>query len=194
MRLAVLRAEAPGALERALGAVPLRPYQPIDPALDALVLLGRPADEAGVRRLAARGAPILGLGEGFAALCALGLLEGEVRAAETMHMGEYVRVEGQPTPATARVAAASILRAAACAHAYAHERRHELAARDLVLLQWCDEAGGVATEGAGIAGVCNDDGHVMGLLPRFDLAFEDGADPAGQRFFDSLRAHLTTHR
>ena len=194
MHLAVLRSGPAGALERALGASCLPCEAPIDTGVDALVLLAHPVDEAGVRQLAARGAPLLGLGDGFAALCALGLLEGVVGVTQSMCECEYVRVEGQPTPATAHVAAASILRVSPCALVYAHDRPAELDARDLVLLRWCDEAGGVATPAAAIAGVCNDDAHVVGLLPRFDLAYEDAAHRAGQRFFDSLRAYLEAHR
>ncbi len=199
MRIGVLRAAASGALERALYARPFAPPDPIDPAeLDALVLLDRPGHlaAASIARLSARGAPVLGLGDGFAALCALGLLEGAVNPAQLIRSHEYVRVEGQPTPVTAHLAAGSILRATTGPRVYVHDRPDALEARDLVLLRWCDEAGGsaAAEPGGNIAGVCNDDGNVVGLLPRFDRAYDEDAAAAGRRFFDSLRAHLADHR
>jgi phosphoribosylformylglycinamidine (FGAM) synthase-like amidotransferase family enzyme len=158
----------------------------------------RPLREA-VEGFARAGGPVLGIGGGFQALCALGLLPGRVvdgagaPGAESGHL----RVEGRPTPFTAAIPAGRILRSgpAPARLEYQIAEPQALHARGQVIFRYCDAAGGtVRRQGVSdpvrgpdltIAGVCGESGNVVGLLADPQIVGGDGAQLLG-----SLRLQL----
>ena len=140
---------------------------------------------------AAEGLPVLGVGEGFTALCAAGLLPGEV----VRHDGaltcrdETLRVETRDTvwtcsldqgqTVTLPVVTASV-RYVADGDTLA---RLEGASQVVLRRPDADATGSVY----GIAGLTNERGNVVGLLGRPDLAVEALTGPSedGRAFFTS---------
>jgi phosphoribosylformylglycinamidine (FGAM) synthase-like amidotransferase family enzyme len=156
---------------------------------------------------------VLGVGGGFRLLCSLGLLPGQVTlraagGAPVRAPPSHLRVEGRPTPFTSAIPAGRIMRVApststasngsdACYQSDALER---LAARGQIVLRFCDAAGGAVTVSGdarppssahSIAGICNGDGNVVGML--CDLAaVTAGCD--SQQLLRSLDLHLGAAR
>jgi phosphoribosylformylglycinamidine (FGAM) synthase-like amidotransferase family enzyme len=129
-----------------------------------------------VRAFAAGGGPVLGVGRGFAALCEAGLLPGEhlsVTPGPLAGARTHLRVEGRPTPFTWAIPAGRVIHAAGAAPPpaarYAVVDLAALEAHGRVLLRYCDPAGGIdggdRGDGGDLAGVCDERGNVVGLLP-----------------------------
>jgi phosphoribosylformylglycinamidine synthase subunit PurQ / glutaminase len=178
----------------ALGAEPVLVWHADDdlPPLDAIVLPGgfsygdylrcgalarlAPAMD-GVRSLAADGAPVLGICNGFQILCEAGLLPGVLRpnaSLEFVCREVVVRVERTDTAFTRRVAAGQRLTIPVKCGEGAWFADDELLARvrelDQVVLRYDGEnpTGAVAD----VAGVCNAEGSVMGLMPHPEHAVD----------------------
>jgi phosphoribosylformylglycinamidine synthase len=125
-----------------------------------------------LRALAARGGPVLGIGRGFMALCRAGLLPGEViddGGDAGAPAARFVRVEGRPTPFTWAIPAGRVIPvdAALPRARYAGVDLAALESAGRVLFRYCDPAGGIE-DGAAVAvvaGTCNPEGNVVGLLP-----------------------------
>lgn len=138
------------------------------------------------------GLPVLGVGEGFAALCAAGLLPGEVvrhEGGDLTCRDETLRVETRDTvwtcsldqgqPVTLPVVTASVRYVAD------DDILARLEGASQVVLRRPDaDATGSAY---GIAGLTNERGNVVGLLGRPDLAVEALTGPSedGRAFFTS---------
>jgi phosphoribosylformylglycinamidine synthase subunit PurQ / glutaminase len=127
-----------------------------------------------LREFAAAGGPVLGICGGFALLCEWGLLDGLVRRNEPgAGAGSvvHVLVEGRPTPFTWAIPAGRHLRLTG-AHpgaSYAHPDPEALEAESRVVFRYCTADGEVspALVGGsvrGIAGVCNREGNVVGVM------------------------------
>ncbi len=155
-----------------------------------------------VRTFAAQGKPVLGICNGFQILCESGLLPGALARNvslkfECRHVN--VRVEGKPTPFTAAIPTGQVLRLP-IAHGdgrYVCEDAEALGRRGQVVFRYCDAGGGI-TDGVNpngsqmnIAGVCNEAGNVMALMPHPERASEAvlGED-GGLQVFESLRMHV----
>lgn len=159
---------------------------------------------AAVKRFAERGGPVLGTCNGFQVLCETGLLPGALlRNANLLYVCDWVhlRVEASRAPFTTRAAPGQVLRmpvkhGEGRYHA-SPERLREMVARGQVLLRYCD-AEGARSETANpngalddIAGITNEAGNVLGLMPHPEHAVEAwlGGDD-GLLLFRSLLDHL----
>jgi hypothetical protein len=104
--------------------------------------------DAAVLAFARGGGPVLGLGEGFQALCALGLLPGRVSAPgedEGEPARAHVRVEGRATPFTSAIPAGRVMSfddASAVGLRFDIGEPETLEARGQVVFRYCDSAGG----------------------------------------------------
>jgi phosphoribosylformylglycinamidine synthase subunit PurQ / glutaminase len=147
---------------------------------------------ARVKRLADRGVPVLGVCNGFQILVESGLLPGALLRNSTLKFvckWTHVRVDNARTPFTSGVREGQVL---SLPIAHGEGRfflpKAELARleRDgLVAFRYCDEAGNatLASNPTGtlhnIAGVCNEAGNVVGLMPHPERAAEVLLSPLG---------------
>jgi phosphoribosylformylglycinamidine synthase len=142
---------------------------------------------ADVRRFADAGGPVLGICNGFQILCEAGLLPGALVRNHHLHfVCEFVnvRVEHSRAPFTSRAAAGRALRlpikhGEGAYHAPA-PLLEEIERRGQVVLRYVDDAGAANAAGnpngslANIAGITNERGNVMGLMPHPEHAVEAG--------------------
>jgi len=153
-----------------------------------------------VKQFAERGGMVLGICNGFQILTEAGLLPGAlVRNAGLRYVCRdvYLRTERQDTPFTARIKPGTVLRipighGEGCYFA-PDAVLQEIEKKRLVVFRYCDEAGEVTAAGNpngslhGIAGVCNEKGNVLGLMPHPDRCAEEVLGKAdGRRMFDSI--------
>jgi phosphoribosylformylglycinamidine synthase len=157
-----------------------------------------------VTEFAARGGFVLGICNGFQILCEAGLLPGALIRNRDLHfICEHVsvRVETTETPFTNQLQASSVLRIP-IAHAEGNyvcddATLEELASEDRIVFRYCD-AGGLVTDEANpngsrdnIAGICNRERNVLGLMPHPERACEDLLGSSdGRDIFRSLAATL----
>src|SRR5919197_1870090 len=131
---------------------------------------------AAVRAHAARGGPVLGVCNGFQILCEAGILPGVLRrnaSLQFMCRDVHVRVERNDTPFTAR-----------CSHGqelvipvkngegcwFADEELYtELEVRNQIVLRYAEPVNGSVYD---VAGVVNERGNVMGLMPHPEHAVD----------------------
>ena len=146
-----------------------------------------PAMDA-VRRFAASGGPVLGICNGFQILCEAGLLPGVLRPNEAL---EFVcrdvrtRVERADTPVTTRCTVGQSL-TIPVKHGegcwYADEELYaELVELDQIVFRYVD---GENPNGSlhDVAGVCNREGNVVGLMPHPEHAVDPLLGPADGAF------------
>jgi phosphoribosylformylglycinamidine synthase len=140
---------------------------------------------ADVRRFAEAGGLVLGVCNGFQVLCESGLLPGALVRNHHLHFVcdfVHVRVERAAAHFTSRAREGDVLRLP-IKHgegAYVAEPglRRRLEERGQVVLRYCDAAGDVGEPAnpngsvANIAGIRNEDGNVMGLMPHPEHAVE----------------------
>jgi len=145
-----------------------------------------------VKRLAESGVPVLGVCNGFQILVESGLLPGALLRNSGLTFvcdWTHVRVENTRTPFTSRLRRGQVL-GMPIAHG---EGRFYLPPRDLaelekaglVAFRYCDESGRIIPESNptgtlhNIAGVCNKEGNVVGLMPHPERAAEALLSPFG---------------
>jgi phosphoribosylformylglycinamidine synthase I len=159
---------------------------------------------ASVKEFAARGGLVLGICNGFQILCEAGLLPGALMRNRDLHFRcehVHVRVETNDTPFTNELGRGEVLRIP-IAHAegnYACDDATlaELRSEDRVIFRYCD-AGGRTTDEANpngardnIAGICNRERNVVGMMPHPERACEDLLGSSdGRGVFRSLAATL----
>jgi phosphoribosylformylglycinamidine synthase len=140
---------------------------------------------AAVRRFAEAGGPVLGVCNGFQVLCETGLLPGALLRNQNLHFGcEFVnlRVECENPTFTSRAVAGQVLRIpiknGEGAYFAAPQELARLEANGQVALRYCDENGVVDAASnpngsvANIAGITNERGNVLGLMPHPEHAVE----------------------
>jgi phosphoribosylformylglycinamidine synthase len=157
-----------------------------------------------VKEFAARGGFVLGICNGFQILCEAGLLPGAlIRNRDLHYICEHVtvRAETTETPFTNQLKAGSVLRIP-IAHGEGNyvcddQTLEELKREDRIVFRYCDERGEI-TEAANpngsrnnIAGICNRERNVLGLMPHPERACEDLLGSSdGRDIFRSLAATL----
>ena len=131
------------------------------------------------------GGPVLGTCNGFQVLCELGLLPGALLRNDDLHFvceWVHLRVEKSAAPFSTRAQAGQVLRIPV-KHGEGRffappEQLAALEARGQVLLRYCDAAGvqapGTNPNGSlhDIAGITNEAGNVLGLMPHPEHAVE----------------------
>ena len=129
-----------------------------------------------VRRFAAEGGPVLGICNGFQILCEAGLLPGVLRRNRELEFvcrDVALRVERVAAPFTSRCEPGQRLtipvkHGEGCWFADA-ETVARLEAEDRVVLRYAEDCNGSVAD---IAGVCNEAGNVMGLMPHPEHAVD----------------------
>jgi phosphoribosylformylglycinamidine synthase len=160
-----------------------------------------------VKEFAARGRLVLGICNGFQILCEAGLLPGAlIRNRDLHYICEHVtvRAETTETPFTNQLTAGSVLRIP-IAHGEGNyvcddQTLEELKREDRIVFRYCDERG-ETTEASNpngsrdnIAGICNRERNVLGLMPHPERACEDLLGSSdGRDVFRSLAATLAAH-
>jgi phosphoribosylformylglycinamidine synthase len=134
-----------------------------------------PAMDA-VRRFADDGGPVLGICNGFQILCEAGLLPGVLRPNRTLEFicrDVRVRVERADTALTSRCDEGQVLtipikHGEGCWYA-SDELHEELVDLDQIVLRYEDNPNGSFDA---VAGVCNREGNVLGLMPHPEHAVD----------------------
>jgi phosphoribosylformylglycinamidine synthase I len=143
---------------------------------------------------------VIGICNGFQILCEAGLLPGALVRNRSLHFVCQMvttRVEVADSPFTRGMPIGTLLRlpvahGEGCYHADEQTLR-ELHERQQVILRYCDRAGRLAPEAnpngsvQHIAGICNIERNVFGLMPHPDRACEERLGSSdGRRIFDSM--------
>ncbi len=140
---------------------------------------------AAIRRFAERGGPVLGTCNGFQILCEAGLLPGALVRNHHLHFVcdfVHVRVEQRRAPFTTRARVGEVLRIpikhGEGAYFAAPDELARMERCGQVLLRYCNTAGAVEEQAnpngslRNIAGVLNEAGNVLGLMPHPEHAVE----------------------
>lgn len=153
-----------------------------------------------VKQFAANGKFVFGICNGFQILCEAGLLPGALMQNEGLHFicrHVNLKVENGGTPFTNAVPAGKIL-SIPIAHAQGNYTCDDQTYNDLeengqIVFRYCDANGEVTAEAnpngsrSNIAGICNLDRNVIGMMPHPERACEDllGSND-GREIFRSL--------
>ena len=156
-----------------------------------------------IRQAAAEGRTVLGICNGFQILCEAGLLPGVLVRNSGLHFRcetRHVRVESGSSRFTSRYSPGEILRLP-IAHGEGNYVAEEatlehLFAKNQVLFTYSDETGAVAEDSnpngssRHIAGIMNEQGNVVGLMPHPERASESILGSAdGLGIFQSILDH-----
>lgn len=157
-----------------------------------------------LKEFAARGGFVLGICNGFQILCEAGLLPGALIRNRELHFicdYVYVRVETSETPFTSELHKGSVLHLP-IAHAEGNyvcddSTLEELRRQDRIVFRYADAHGEPTDEANSngsrdsIAGICNRERNVLGLMPHPERACEDLLGSShGRDIFRSLAATL----
>jgi len=157
-----------------------------------------------VREHAASGGPVLGICNGFQILCEAGLLPGALirnRSLRFVSRDVHVRVETTATPFTSNLYGGEVLelpvKHGEGQFVASAEELARLEGEGQVVFRYVDAGGGLSEEAnpngsmAAIAGVRDDGGNVVGLMPHPEHAVDPDVGPTGgQPLFESLFASL----
>ncbi len=159
---------------------------------------------ASVKEFASRGGFVLGICNGFQILAEAGLLPGALIRNRDLHFicdHIHVRVENSDTPFTNELKEGGVLRIP-IAHAEGNyvcddSTLEELQSEDRIIFRYCDAEGRVTLEANpngsrdNIAGICNRERNVLGMMPHPERACEDLLGSSdGRDIFRSLAATL----
>jgi phosphoribosylformylglycinamidine synthase subunit PurQ / glutaminase len=157
-----------------------------------------------VKEFAAKGKFVFGICNGFQILCEAGLLPGALIRNKNLHfICEHVnlRVENNKTPYTTEITEGTVL-SIPIAHAEGNyvcddATFNELEENNQIVFRYCDENGEVTDAAnpngarSNIAGICNLDRNVIGMMPHPERAFEEllGSND-GRDIFRSLAKNI----
>jgi phosphoribosylformylglycinamidine synthase subunit PurQ / glutaminase len=160
-----------------------------------------------VRDHAGRGGPVLGICNGFQILCEAGLLPGALirnRGLSFVCRRVHVRCETARTPFTAEIQAGDILELP-IKHGEGRfvadpQTLARIETEGQVVFRYCSPGGEVDEEQnpngstGGIAGLCNQAGTVLGMMPHPEHAVDPDVGPTGgQPLFQSLLSQVLAH-
>ena len=147
-----------------------------------------------VKKFAESGRFVLGICNGFQILCEAGLLPGALIRNRDLHFicdHIHVRVETSDSPFTNEIRKGSVLRIP-IAHAEGNyvcddQTLEQIKNEDRIVFRYCDPNGSREN----IAGICNRERNVLGLMPHPERACEDLLGSTdGRDIFRSLAATL----
>ncbi|GAB4242775.1 MAG: phosphoribosylformylglycinamidine synthase subunit PurQ [Deltaproteobacteria bacterium] len=155
-----------------------------------------------VRRFAEAGGPVIGICNGFQILLEAGLLPGAMIVNESLRfVCDYVRVRTvtSRTPFTRGIPEGVVLKIPVAHYQgnyFADEATLDaLEAGGQVVFRYCDPAGKATRESnpngsaRNIAGICNERGNVVGMMPHPERCAEEVLGSAdGMRIFDAMSA------
>jgi phosphoribosylformylglycinamidine synthase len=157
-----------------------------------------------LKTFAESGRFVLGICNGFQILCEAGFLPGALIRNRDLHFicdHVFVRCENSDTPFTNELSQGTVLRLP-IAHAEGNYVCDDLTLQELrdenrVVFRYCDEQGEITAEANpngsrdNIAGICNRQRNVLGLMPHPERACEDLLGSSdGRDIFRSLAATL----
>ncbi len=160
-----------------------------------------------IKNFAARGGYVLGICNGFQILCEAGLLQGALLRNRDLHFicaHTHVRIQTNDTAFTNKLPNGAVLRLP-IAHAEGNyvcddETLAELTREDRIIFHYSDASGNVNEQSNpngsrnSIAGICNRERNVLGLMPHPERACEDLLGSSdGRSIFSSLAATLAAH-
>jgi phosphoribosylformylglycinamidine synthase len=151
-----------------------------------------------IREMAEEGKPVIGICNGFQMLQEAGLLEGAMLRNRTLtYICRYVdlRVEHRDSPLTATLEEGEVLRIPighADGNYYADDETLDaLERKGRVLFRYVENVNGAERS---IAGIRNEKGNVVGLMPHPDRCYEpDLGTDDGRKVFESLVAWTKEH-
>ncbi|MBX3299923.1 MAG: phosphoribosylformylglycinamidine synthase subunit PurQ [Acidobacteria bacterium] len=139
-----------------------------------------------IKQFAAEGKFVFGICNGFQILCEAGLLPGALMRNAGLHFicrHVTLKVENGSTPFTCEVDPDKVL-SIPIAHAEGNytcddETYHRLEENGQIVFRYCDADGSVTPESnpngarGNIAGICNENRNVLGMMPHPERACED---------------------
>jgi phosphoribosylformylglycinamidine synthase len=157
-----------------------------------------------VRRFADAGGPVIGICNGFQILLEAGLLPGAMIVNESLKFVcdfVHLRTESTATPFTAKVPAGSVLKIPVAHYQgnwYADpETMRRVEERGQVVFRYCEPSGAVTAAAnpngsmGSVAGIRNEAGNVLGMMPHPERACEEVTGSAdGLALFASMAAWL----
>ena len=157
-----------------------------------------------IKRFAYDGGLVLGICNGFQILCEAGLLPGALMRNSNLEFicrHVNIRVERTDTPFTSSCSPGQVL-SAPIAHGEGNffcdpDTLHELERNDRIIFRYCDDQGEITAGAnpngslANIAGICNREHNVLGMMPHPERAAEMllGSND-GRLIFLSLAVYL----
>ena len=159
-----------------------------------------------VAEFAAKGGPVLGICNGFQILLEAHLLPGTMMANEQLRFTcKFIHLvcQNRSTPFTAEIPADRVL-SIPVAHGegnyYADaDLLKKLEDRGQIVLRYCNGKGEITPASnpngstGNIAGICNEKGNVVGMMPHPERAVEEKLGSAdGRYFFESALAHIVS--
>jgi phosphoribosylformylglycinamidine synthase len=158
-----------------------------------------------VKKFAAEGKFVFGICNGFQILCEAGLLPGALMRNRDLHFickHVNIKVENNNTPYTSEIAGSNVL-SIPVAHAEGNYVCDDAAFSELeengqIVFRYCDESGAVTDEAnpngarSNIAGICNQERNVLGMMPHPERACEELLGSTdGRDIFRSLTRAIT---
>ena len=153
-----------------------------------------------IKEFASEGKYVFGICNGFQILCESGLLPGALMRNRSLHFvcrHVNLKLENPNTPFTSEVDPEKVL-SLPIAHAEGNytcddETFHSLEENGQIVFRYCDESGEITDEAnpngarSNIAGICNVDRNVLGMMPHPERACEEllGSND-GRDIFSSL--------
>jgi len=139
-----------------------------------------------IKEFAASGKYVFGICNGFQILCESGLLPGALIRNRSLHFvckHVNLRLENPNTPFTSEIDPHKVL-SMPIAHAEGNytcddETFHQLEENGQIVFRYCDEKGEITDEAnpngarSNIAGICNLDRNVLGMMPHPERACEE---------------------